>query len=1397
MIKSQALEANIASYHVDVDIDPRYAPISAVISKYYGLVDGLTVFLKELSHPYRNWRFIVDEARGYTLDYFHLFKDHPQGPEAALLFSEIFFDAFNATSDETVRFDAADILLLFLNKILSDSGSRIHRFYGVLNHCFSRMVEYEKDDFLFFVNSYYQISRLGARMLALVPETFEDFDAINSLCIRYFSETFDYWLREEDPLEWFMKAIEDEPRAEGISFETVFSEVTHQRIETYRSTLAKIVAEQSGDSRETLEKLVELPGFNEIMDVYRSIPSRLYETGKPIRRGNQWKIFFLFYIMNISRLSLIHEDVLREINRTLSWLIAHESHLNITVLMEKTFAILKTQTSKFPRTALNCVLNMGKGVYNTGSFDLVNQFIDHVVDLGFQTPMLGGVGNDWQIRVNSAHLQNIRTWMALIELKPKWSTKLISNLIIHLALFGIFIKDTDLFPRDITRFLNSRIEPVYNLAKQLTRLFPAFFNDIGAEGKLRDISTEIDEINHRKDVLIHFLRKQSHVESSNQILPFMEAVIHFWATRDKTVLEPFVPPSIYEQIQPEGPYIDGVHRILTHFIRRSIRIPEALITADERSLDRWMEGITGVDPQDRRRIHLLVLYYQLLHLKYKIGFTEIDRAVSQLRIEAFPELEKLKTALAETDLNKKVFLLLDYLELLKQIILSPEQFEVREDIYKKRHFTVDIPSMYGSYHEMKFDALGLTFRIEALVNVLFEDLIESIDLRLITKAAFDEIYDLLMLFHKAMKLDGISSIEMESQLDLLLQSIEIKGFTVTQYIDVFKGFARAVRNIINDYFHNIHGEQLTAVLSRFPLNEILPKYLPSDDYDEADKEKIRHRVSEIFFRDRIALSLGLQHLDLFIARILNTLYHQSEELPKDKIRQLLIYDPKKAITSMDDVESSVSGIIYLGNKGFNLVKLTNFGMPVPPGFIITTEVFRYKDIIYNYKPAWENFKTQLTRHITLLERKTKKKFGDPSNPLLISVRSGSSISQPGMMDTFLDVGMNEAIAAGLSAKTGNTWFAWDNYRRYLQCYGMSFDLKRDDFDNVIGEFKKKLGLALKKDFSGEQMREVALAYKRLIMDAGIDVEEDPYAQLYLALERVLQSWESSKAGTYRKIMGISDDWGTAVTVQEMVYGNLSKDSGSGVFFTHNPRWSEDSLRLWGDFTISNQGEDVVSGLVKTLPISIYQQETEMRSTDMTLESHFPEIFKTLKKWAADLVYGKGWSPQEMEFTFESNSVKDLYILQTRDMAMRERKNVMTFDPQSISEEKVLGHGVGVSGGAMSGKLVFSLDEIDRWRKEYPDLFLILVRNDTVPDDIREIFAADGLLTARGGLTSHAAVVAHRLGKTCVVGCAEMLCDERARTVHFGKTRLTSGDNISIDGRRGTIYRGHLPVVGDL
>jgi pyruvate,orthophosphate dikinase len=358
---------------------------------------------------------------------------------------------------------------------------------------------------------------------------------------------------------------------------------------------------------------------------------------------------------------------------------------------------------------------------------------------------------------------------------------------------------------------------------------------------------------------------------------------------------------------------------------------------------------------------------------------------------------------------------------------------------------------------------------------------------------------------------------------------------------------------------------------------------------------------------------------------------------------------------------------------------------------------------------------------------------------------------------------------------------------------MFFGIERDVFDAVIDSFKKKYGVGVKIKFTPEQMKEVALAYRDVIKGHGVEVSDDPMTQLETAISLVFESWSSQKAQTYRRILGMSEDWGTAVIVQSMVYGNLDSTSGTGVFFTRNPRGSGDRAMLWGDFTTGAQGEDVVSGLVKTLCISNEQRLVEERTFDMSLEDRFPEIYSFLLKIVKNLIYTEKWGAQEIEFTFEGEMKENLYILQAREMAISKKDCLAAFGPSEELASSYLSSGIGVGGCALSGRVVFDFDDISEFRNEDPEVQLILVRSDTVPDDIGFISAAEGLLTARGGATSHAAIIAKKLGKTCVVGCNKLVVFQDEKRLELNDRVVKAGDFLSIDGRNGSVYLGAHPV----
>lgn len=1389
-MKSTALEVNLSDTKIDVVIDPKYQVLLEVVSSYVGILNRMNIFLQELSHPYKNWEFIVSEARHFSLQNFHLYKGHPYGSKALALFVDILLNAFESNSNLKIKTGAADNLMLFLQHIVKDSANELDRFLPIIEKAVQKIESFEGEDFYFFVKSYYQPDKIAKTLLDHLEEDATVFKSINRLLVKFYNYSFDYWLNQDDPISWVGQSIDTNLLTPGLN--KILKDVSHGKIRTWQKDLEAATNGSDQNWRLTTVNLTNLVGFQEFVSRVREVPQKIVEESSDDTEGFHLKLTFLFYIIQIPGMTTIHVQALRDINSTLIYLIDDKDFKRDINIVDKTFSLLKTLKGKYPDTVLDCIHKIGDAVYKTSRIDLINHFIDGVVDHGFQFPMIEGTGEDWQIKSNSAHVKNIRVFLDLIGQHPKKSRRLLSALIISLSIGGVFIKDTDLFPRDISKFLNSDIEPVFDLVKQLSRLLPAFFNEIGAEGQLRDISTILDESSHRKDRLIHFLRKQCHVESSSRIVDFIQEVILFWKTGDKTKLKPYVPPSIYNEIQGSGSFVDGPKTILNILESNDISLPDDYLIHTEFAVNKMIDDIGEVDEKDRTRVKMIFEFYRLLNQKYRIDNLELKKYLSSFNSENLPDTKKIVLALEENNLKDKILSLLSYMKELKKIILSDKIYEANEAIYHKRHFAVDIPSMYGSYNEAKFDALGLSLRIESILNVLLEDLVNSIDLQVITKSTFNRIYSILELFKKALELDGIVSNHIDVQMDFLKFSVSLRTCTFTQYLDIFKGFTRAVADIINDHFNNIHSNNLFHIESRIGRDKILDKYLPNGLQNV--KSQFDHRVAEMFFRDQIATCLGLQQLDVFLNRILHTLFQQSEKLSQIHLSRLLNYDPKFAVTEIGSFDAISNNIIFLGNKGLNLVKLKKINIAVPDGFIITTEVFKCRGIINSYKPANRNFKKNVEKMITGLEKRTGKKLGDPKHPLLLSVRSGSSISQPGMLDSFLNVGINEEITASISKASKNPWFSWDSYRRFIQGYGMAFGITRDEFDHIIYQKKKSHGIEFKRYFTGDQMKEVALSYKQLLLDSGVELIESPVDQLFLAIDNVFSSWDSKRGKDYRRIMEISEDWGTAVTIQAMVFGNLSRKSGSGVVFSHSPKLPGDSIRLWGDFTIGNQGEDVVSGLVKTLPISEIQRELEEPDSKTSLEKEFPNIYSQLEKIVHQLVYDQGWNPQELEFTFEGENASDLFILQARDMSQRDRKRIVNFDVSPKELDKAyLGQGIGVSGGAMSGRIVFTLQEIDTFRKKDPDIKLILLRNDTVPDDILEIDAADGILTARGGLTSHAAVVAYNLNKTCIVGCENLVCNEHKKRCMLNNIKMVSGDYISINGQEGSVYKGKIKV----
>lgn len=1402
-VQSEALLKNLMVTNVPVTVDPGHEVLVEAVSGYAGKEKQARDLLLEYHHRYRNWAYVLQETWRYATGNLRLYRHYHHSAGVVGLLSRIFLHALSDAGNPRTQSTAADHLIALWLKIIEeapelcreDSGDlpalgdqdplpRGVAHGGILRWCFAKLHSLPPSSFQWVVRSFYQPKKLLLRCLDLwsSPASFAEG---RLLLERLLMETHTFWVQREDPSAWLTRQLQEE--LDVREWRSLFSPLLRADHERALSRIHGLSAEK--DPRRAIEKLCTFPDFREIVRAYQQLPDKVGRA-VPQEHAGHVSMLLRLRIMETKGLEPIHEETLRAMNMDVGRWIREESQEVLRPRLTRFLQVLRGCLHNYPEAALHCVRTVGLEILGTDDRDLIEFFIRHVIWLGFQTPKLKGVSQYWQVQVNPAHLTNIRVWLDLIRKSPRRTRTLLSALIVNLFLAGIYVRDTDLFQKDVSLLLHAPIGPLFNLVKQLTKLFPVYFNEVGAEGLLRAVSTDVDEITQRGDPLIHFLRKQSHVESNNLIVLFIEAIFHFWHTLDKEPLKKFVPPEVYRDIREYGPYVDGMHRIFRHVFSGHDGVHHAkdLLDLHEDELHKKIEAIPEVSALEKQRAFLMIRFYQLLHEKYALSFKDIHIHLRRAVQLGLPDPTSLEEALQGQDPIAKLEAILNYLESLQQIVLTDQEMTTVENIYLKRHIAVDIPSMYGSYSERKFDALGLTFRLENLANVLFEEVILSFNLSFITRATFGRIGRVLPLFIRALSIDGITSRRLDRQEELFQRALQIRRFSHSQYIDIFRGFSEAIKQIIQSFYNAVHEDNLSVIIRQLSESgDLLPRYR-RHDVNERPEERV-HRISETFLRDLVARTFGLQYFDHFISSILTTLATQKEELSSEKLDLLLSYDPEKTISRIYAPEESTYDLIHLGNKGYNLTQLHSLGIRVPPGFIITTEYFRCQDVIESLQQSNEDFKARVMAHIEDLEEKSGRKFGDPRNPLLLSVRSGSAVSMPGMMNTFLNVGINEHVVEGLIRQSGQPWFAWDNYRRFVQSWGMSFGLDRDHYDAIMRFYKKKYGRLFKREFTPEEMREVALAYRDYTRQSKIELTDDPVEQLFTAIRQVMESWFFPKAITYRQIMGLSQNWGTAVTIQTMVFGNLDLHSGSGVMFTHNPWTSEDDIDPRGDFTLGNQGEDVVGGLVETLPLSEKQRLAAAERKEHSLESLFPRVFERLTEIAKELIYKHKWGPQEIEFTFQGADGDGLYILQSRNMAPRGSRRYPCFKVTSELERSYLGNGIGVSGGALCGRVAFELNDIVRLKKDYPGEAIILIRSDTVPDDIHEISIADGVLTGKGGATSHAAIVAHRLGKTCVVGCSKMRVWERDGRCLIGGRFLRTGDVIGIDGRSGAIYAG--------
>ena len=494
----------------------------------------------------------------------------------------------------------------------------------------------------------------------------------------------------------------------------------------------------------------------------------------------------------------------------------------------------------------------------------------------------------------------------------------------------------------------------------------------------------------------------------------------------------------------------------------------------------------------------------------------------------------------------------------------------------------------------------------------------------------------------------------------------------------------------------------------------------------------------------------------------------------------------------------------LGGKGANLAEMTNLGLPIPQGFTVTTEACT--DYYNNDRTISEDIQQQIFTALADLEKKQGKKFGDTENPLLVSVRSGARASMPGMMDTILNLGLNDVAVEGFAKKTGNPRFAYDSYRRFIQMFSdVVMEVPKSLFERVLDEIKAAKQVKFDMELTAEDLQEVIARFKAIYKDKmGEDFPQDPKVQLMEAVKAVFRSWDNERAIVYRRMNDIPGDWGTAVNVQAMVFGNMGETSGTGVAFTRNP--STGAKGIYGEYLINAQGEDVVAGIRTPQPITKLEQDLpecykQFMEIAMKLEAHYRDM-------------------QDMEFTIENGK---LFFLQTRNgkrtaqaalqiacdlvdegmitpqeaVTRIEAKSLdqllhPTFDPEALKAGEVIGQALPASPGAAAGKVYFTAEDAKQAHEQGERV--VLVRLETSPEDIEGMHASEGILTVRGGMTSHAAVVARGMGTCCVSGCGDIAINEDDKVFELGGHTFHEGDYISLDGSTGKIYKGDIKTM---
>jgi pyruvate,orthophosphate dikinase len=1335
-LESKALSENLRETKVaEIQLDAAAQWLLELSRDYFGVNQRLRAFLEELYHPFSNPGISLSLMRASILGDFWWFAGNPQRKKIFSIILDLYRKAESLCGKDAVRKQLFSDFLEF-SQVVCDEG---------ISEIFEELLEMLGVFIRENVSLFIRLSTQARRSLVMLGSNCADKAQVLELLGLVLKENLQYWKKSTNIVQW-IKSIKKQDENIDLSGLPGHSFYLH-----WLRHVEDAVA---------IEDFKIVPAFSEIATLHRDYIREFTSLSHRVQ--------YIFFLLGLPTMVDMMDHLLWDLNRQLADMYRELSIDEVRDMIDTVFATLNSFKTSHMSIVLDCVLTLGKAVLKGSDGSLHRQIIGHIVELGFTAPGEVRIAGDWQIEVDKNHVKHLRILLELIAINPFQYKDLLAFTIISISRHGVFIADTDLFQKDVSAFLGSNIQAIFVQSKHLLRKFPVFFNEIGAEGEIRDASTTLDELSQRQDRLIHFLRKQVHTESNNTHITLIERILRYWLTLDPSPLQKIIPQDVWEGIQLADERTKRQSEACKSFLSR-----HELSDSDLLALS-WqkVEAIFSTIDEDyyNKRLKLLCYCHFLLKDKYNLDPYDIVKFLSRYSFFDSREQNRLRSSLIRRDYDSSIRQMLSYIGKLNTQILDPKPTSPWENIYYKRHIAAGIPSMYGMYREPKLEAMGMVFRLENVIRRLFERSREQLNLNYINGKTMRRIIRILELYDHAMRQEMVTSDAFSSALGMLSSLQNISSMSLDQYLDIFNLLKDSVNELVNEYYYRFYDAQLSKIRAG------------------KDMRKEREIFAEEFYRDLLSSSFLVQGLDGFITKILASLSEMRRLLSKESILKLMAYDPDRLFFHLYTRNSRIENQVLLGSKAFFLKRMHQYEFPIPPGFVITTDLFRNRDIINTHPDISSEFDQLLWENLHRMERYTGLGFGDPLKPLLFSVRSGAPMSLPGAMDTFLNIGLTDEITLKLSQRKNYGWTAWDCYRRLIQSWGMAYGIQRDCFDNVMIEYKKKYLVKQKTQFSDAQMREMVDDYKAVLRRYNVALEQDPYRQLYTSISHVLDSWDTDRAKLYRAKLHIAEEWGTAVIIQKMVLGNISLDSGTGVLFTHADWHKEPGICLNGDFTLCSQGEDVVAGLVHTLPIS--EAERIHSEGEISLEKDFPALYQRLLRYARQLIEERNYPHQEIEFTFEGRSEKQLYILQTRNQVIHKKPEYQVLGTSKCKMES-LGNGIGIGKGALNGIVVINQSDIEKYKDRGEAL--ILVRPDTVPDDMVMLFECQALLTSRGGVTSHAAVTATRLGLIGVVNCRDLVVDEKNSICRIKDISLKAGDKIALDATGGTIYLGHYPL----